>query len=215
MISNEENIIAWNSYFYPHTDTFINKLNIKDKAELQKKDASISLKKLNILLLNSDNVTIFDSNYLKSIHYFIFNELYPWAGIYRIVYMAKNFSCFSSVEEIERNLTDTINIMNTDIEKVTNPNELISFVASNYISLQNIHPFREGNGRAIKAFMTIFIQNKTRSNNYLGPYTIDWGKIDNDALNKAMPLAKAFPGSLEQEFKKALKPCKSKIKRKR
>lgn len=79
MISNEENIIAWNSYFYPHTDTFINKLNIKDKAELQKKDASISLKKLNILLLNSDNVTIFDSNYLKSIHYFIFNELYPWA----------------------------------------------------------------------------------------------------------------------------------------
>lgn len=39
----------------------------------------------------------------------------------------------------------------------------------------------------------------------VGPYELDWDEVDEDTLEQAMVLARAFKGLIEAEFRKALK----------
>ena len=69
----------WNSYFYPGTQVLKNKLNITNGDELKEKEAQISFEKL-VELYENPIIGKFDSNHLRDIHRFIFEDLYDWAG---------------------------------------------------------------------------------------------------------------------------------------
>ena len=69
----------------------------------------------------------------------------------------------------------------------------------------NIHPFREGNGRAIREFLREFVEEKTPSLP-TGPLELDFTVMDGEKINQAMVLARAFRGPIEEEFLKALTP---------
>ncbi len=200
---SEEYLMKWNAYFYPETNVFINKLGITDYDELKKADAELSFQRL-VELAHNPLPGNFDKQHLLAIHYYLFQDLYDWAGKYRTVYMAKNNSYFAPVESIDLYLDDAFNLMSEEIKVVSSLDDLVIFLAKYYVILLNIHPFREGNGRTISEFFSEYVLAKS-INLPGGPYELDWDEVDEDALEQAMVLARAFKGPIEAEFRKALK----------
>ncbi len=200
----EEYLKAWNAYFYPDTEVFINKLNITDQDELARREAELSFERL--VELNENPIKgNFDKEHLCKIHEYLFQDLYDWAGKYRNVYMAKNQSYFAPTEQIDFYLTQELEIMKEHARNIYSIEQLTSFITEYYVLLLNIHPFRQGNGRSIREFMREFVVEKTKDS-YLGEYDLDWSLVDGDAIDRAMPLARVIRSPIEMEIRKALVP---------
>lgn len=201
---DEEYLRLWNAYLYPNTDTLKNKFNITDPDELRAKEAEISFEKL-VELYEHPIKGDFDKNHLCDIHRYLFSDIYEWAGEYRTVYMAKNHSYFATVDRIDIYLEEDLKMMNEEIMKVYYPHALACFLAEYYVRLLNTHPFREGNGRAIREFLRQFVLEKTPLLP-TGPMELDFTKMDGEKISQAMVLARAFRGPIEEEFMNALTP---------
>ena len=75
----------------------------KVKEELKDKETEITFEKL-IELYQYPIDMDFGVEHLRAIHYYLFSDIYYFAGCNRIVYMEKNNSYFSPVEEIDYRL---------------------------------------------------------------------------------------------------------------
>jgi cell filamentation protein len=204
----------WNSYFYPGTTTFINKLGITDDNELYKVEREICEEKVEELKKNPIKGN-FDSEHLRAIHDYLFNDLYDWAGKYRDVSLTKEeFSTVVAVVDIERCLKEDFDLLNQNMRMVYNLDTFAETIADCYIGFGKIHPFREGNGRAIREFLREFVEYKSQMLGF-DEYTLDWDLIDNDKITKLMPLSFGTSTLIQMEIKKGLVPYineKEKIK---
>lgn len=131
-----------------------NKLHIHEAAELEKKENELSAR--NALFLLQKKPQIKDINDLKKIHQFLFGELYDWAGKYRPGNFSKNgyqFFDFTRFDFAEKD----INSMLRKHPKTT------PLSAKDYAELLDainfMHPFREGNGRSCKIFLSTYAAN--------------------------------------------------------
>ena len=201
----------WYSYFYENEDVLINHLNIHDKNELKKKEYEIVAKK-NILLYLSENKGNFDIEHLKYIHKFLFEDIYPFAGEFRIVNMGKgNRAGFTDYERIEENLHDILN--NIDDKLVSNSHSKFFYaeaLANMYYLLLEIHPFREGNGRTVREFLREYVKEKNNKNDKYY-YELDFNLIDEDKVLLDEATKCDTRGYLVLLFNKILK-CKEKEK---
>ncbi|GAA0712771.1 hypothetical protein GCM10008904_26310 [Paraclostridium ghonii] len=118
-----------------------------------------------------------DFNYLKSIHKFIFGDIYEWAGTIRTVNISKgNQFCRSEfIEEqmisIMRKLEKENYLENLTIEKLAD--RLAYYIGE----INAIHPFREGNGRSQRMFIECLA---LRSG-----FQLDFAKISNEEMLRA------------------------------
>ena len=200
---SEQYMEQWNNYLYPETNTLKNKLNIKDHDQLAKLDAEMSFEKLYELYENPIKGK-FDKEHLKSIHKYIFKDLYNWAGEYRTVFMQKSTSLFSQVETIDLELENDLKMLNEKVLQIKTIYELADFLAEYYICIQHIHPFREGNSRTIREFFRQFVLEKTPLLE-IGPMELDLTKMDGNKLSDArLATARLFRGPIVMEFMKAL-----------
>lgn len=196
---------AWNAYFYPGTGTFINNYGIKDYDELAKKEVEVSFGKL-VELYEEPIKGDFDKEHLCAIHRYLFEDIYPWAGEFRTVYMMKEDTYFVSENRLNDALDYDLAILNRDILNVRSKFELADFLARNYINIQQIHPFREGNSRTIREFFREFVLEKTPLLS-TGPMELDLTEMDPEILATARKfITRSFPGEIVMEFNKALKP---------
>ena len=85
-MTREENDRNWNEYFIEGTNVLKNNLGITDKEELKEKEAEITFKKLIELHENPLDLG-YGKEQFKAIHYYLFSDIYPFAGKYRTVYM--------------------------------------------------------------------------------------------------------------------------------
>ena len=201
----EEYQRLWDSYFYPDTNVFVNKKDIKDDDELFNYERELSTIKIQELHDNPIEGN-FDIKHLCDIHKYIFGELYDWAGEFRKVYMKKtDGSYFSPVDEIEFHLQDNLNIMNKGMRDVYNKDTLADFITDCYVAFLNTHPFRDGNGRAVREFLREFVVSKTELL-WGEPYDIDWSVVNNQLVDELMPFGRAYYGSIRMEILKAIKP---------
>lgn len=187
----------WDKYFYPNSDVLINNYNIQDNDELLKKETEISFDKL-VELYENPIEGNFDIKHLCEIHKYLFGDLYPWAGSFRIVNIAKNNSKFCIHSQINDTLEYELPLMNKEISMISGKERLAEFLAEYYVVLLNIHPFREGNGRTIREFLREFVASKTMN------YDIDWSKMDPKNINEAIVNARFFKGPITMEFYKAI-----------
>lgn len=104
----------WDSYFYPNTQTLINKLGITDHDELKEKEAEISFEKL-VELYEHPIEGNFDEEHLRKIHKYIFEELYDWAGEYRYVDMQKQTG-FTEYQNISKYLNGELRLMHEELK---------------------------------------------------------------------------------------------------
>lgn len=140
------------NYCYKGTDVLINKLNItngQDLFDAERELVMLRLYELNDAQLKGD----FDLKYLKSIHKYLFQDVYRWAGDLRKCNIAKQ-DLFCLMEHIETFGNDIFNnlkkqkyLINYDND--TKLNKLVELFAD----INALHPFREGNGRTQRVFI--------------------------------------------------------------
>lgn len=203
-----QNDINWSNYFIDGTNVLKNNLGITDNNYLKEKEAEITAIKLFELYVEPINLN-FDENHLKAIHHYLFKDIYPFAGQYRNVYMQKNNSYFSPVEQIDIRLRETFKYMNDNLKNINNKYDFACFLAEFYVILQHIHPFREGNGRTIREFIREYANEKSK-NFPFGPVNFSWNNVDGEAIYSIIDKSIAFRSIIELEFLKALEPIENK-----
>ena len=140
-------------YCYEGTNTLVNKLNIKDSIALENYETSVV--GLKLMALNKEGITgNFDVKHFISIHKFLFEDIYPFAGLFRTENIAKDYFQFAEWEYIESELTRLLNeLKNENFLIGLSKDEMVKRLAYYWAELNVLHPFREGNGRTTREFL--------------------------------------------------------------
>ncbi len=159
---------------YPNTICLINKFDIKDDKKLSEIEAEITFAKAAVL--ESEEVKPpFDFNFYKSIHRFLFEDLYDWAGELRKVDISKKGTSFCSVNELENLCKACFNrLEKTSYFKGYSRKKFVEEIVDFYQTTNFLHPFREGNGRTQRIFISKLIK-------YNG-YDFNFSNINPDLL---------------------------------
>ena len=119
----------------------------------------------NALLYLSEIEGNFDIEHLKSIHKFLFEDIYDFAGEFRKVNMGKaDRASFTDYRDIEINLNQILN--NIDIKLIDRSVSKFLYaeaLAEMYYLLLEIHPFREGNGRTVREFLRQYVKDRNKN----------------------------------------------------
>ncbi len=96
----------------------------------------------------------FDPAHLRAIHKYLFQDVFPWAGDFRVVNISKGNSMFGPALHIVGALTDVLAKLKAESFLVELAPQAFAARAAFYLGEINaIHPFREGNGRAQREFL--------------------------------------------------------------
>lgn len=139
-------------YCYPNSNVLVNKLNIHDNKKLATIERKLVLLKLYTLRQNK-NIGNFDIHHFLSIHKFLFEDIYPFAGKIRSEDIAKDNFRFAKWEYIEDQLRELFDKLAKDDLKYLSKKEISKKLAYYMSELNVLHPFREGNGRTIREFI--------------------------------------------------------------
>ncbi|OQB24904.1 MAG: putative adenosine monophosphate-protein transferase fic [Firmicutes bacterium ADurb.Bin182] len=141
------------TYCYPSSSVLKNKLNIQDASDLLKAERNITaLRILELKMAPPKGSLNFD--YLRKLHFYIFQDIYTWAGEIRTVDITKGtkFCLFRYIEEQANDLFRKLKNENYLIDTKESIERRLSFYLS---EINAIHPFREGNGRVQRLFIEI------------------------------------------------------------
>ena len=116
-----------------------------------------------------DNFEVGTVNGLQSIHYYLFDGLYPFAGKIREKNISKGGFRFANSLYLKEALAA--------IEKM--PESTYEEIIAKYVEMNVAHPFMEGNGRATRIWLDMILKSR------LGKM-IDWQQIDKDLYLQAM-----------------------------
>ncbi len=150
-------------YCYPGTNVLKNKLDIKDRAKLEKLENALIVFK--IYELRKKGITgNFDFDHLLSIHRYLLFDLYDFAGELRTENIAKDSFKFADTRFIEQELIKLFEeLKNENYLSGLNKEDLAKKLSYYLAELNVLHPFREGNGRVTREF----IRQLALKNNYL------------------------------------------------
>lgn len=185
--------------YYPGTAVLVNKLDIRDEQKLAQVEADIT--KLRIAQWEIQPlVGTFDFEHYKAIHRYLFGDLYDWAGQVRTVNLAKKGTLFCPAEKIEgrgKLIFDRLQKLGylRGMEHGGFVEELVDF----YCSTNELHPFREGNGRTQRVFLFQLARN--------AGYSLNFSEIDGDFLMIAtIQSAQGVKDLLKQVLDDAIHP---------
>ena len=174
-------------YLDPDTDILRNKFDITDQQTLDA--VEFELTAAQIASFEEDPVPgNFDLTHLQAIHKQIFSQLYPWGGALRTVDMAKDKTRFAHATHIESYANELFQELRAENWlKGLDDSHYIERFAHYYSEINVLHPFRDGNGRTQRAFMSLLAM-------YSG-YQVQWGQMYQDD-NITASIA-AYNGDLE------------------
>ena len=138
-------------YCYPNSKVLRNKLNITDEKTLDQAEREITGLKA-VEFVNNPFPDKLDFDYIKKLHHFLFGDIYDWAGETRTIDISKG-NIFCQHELIEVNTKALMDEL--DRENYLLDSDNIAARLAYYLGdLNSIHPFREGNGRIQRLFVT-------------------------------------------------------------
>ena len=159
---------------YEGTTCLINKFDIKDENQLEIVESQITIAKIS-LLQNNPIKGNYDFEHYKAIHKFIFEDLYDWAGTIRQVDMSKKGTSFVKAKDIDSIAVACFNRLKENNYFINmDADEFIDNITDFYCVTNNLHPFREGNGRTQRVFLSQLANN--------AGYEMNFSKIDSDTL---------------------------------
>lgn len=168
--------MAFDPYVYPGTTVLKNKFHTKDRNFLQKIERPFTIKRSE----EFDKKHLpekFDYIYFKSIHRYIFQDIYEWAGEQRTVDLAKDGHVFCRVTEIESTAEKIFSKLDKENNfKNLTKEELSHKLSDLFFEVNQLHPFREGNGRTQRQFLS----NLAKINGY----ELDFKNISSDEMIK-------------------------------
>ena len=148
-----------------------NKLGLTSSADLTREEERISKKKAVELFEKGilDNLPAGKFSTLQSIHKYLFEDIYDFAGELRTVNLAKGNFRFAPLMYLQAALD------NIDKMPQSNFDEIIE----KYVEMNIAHPFREGNGRSTRIWLDHILKNEIGK-------VVDWSKVDKEDYLLAM-----------------------------
>lgn len=127
-----------------------NKLGITDSAQLAREEERISKKKAAQLFENGilDTLKAGSFDALKTIHKYLFGDIYDFAGKVRTVNIAKGSFRFAPVMYLDAALAN--------IDKM--PQSTFDEIVEKYVEMNVAHPFREGSGRSGRIWLGLIFK---------------------------------------------------------
>ena len=142
-------------YFTQQDSVLENKLGILDPEEMKRIEAEIVPLRITEFIADPPEGEM-DYAYLCMVHERIFGDLYPMAGKTREVDIAKGSSAFCYVQFIGDEQKRIFRQMHRRFSQTPlDRSEFVRHMAWLGAELNALHPFREGNGRAIRTFMVV------------------------------------------------------------
>lgn len=170
--------VAGSLYCYQGTAVLRNRFGIRDAGQLRALEADISSAR-QTEMMNEPVRGRFTANHLKAIHHKLLSDVYSFAGHFRREDIAKGETRFLSYTEI----SDKLEKLLAELRKERwlgglGRDDLTQRAAYYMAELNYIHPFREGNGRAIRELMRLlFLRNG---------YAVRWDNVPTETLLQAM-----------------------------
>jgi cell filamentation protein len=162
-------------YCYPDTAVLINKLDLRDQAKLDAFEAEITTQRATEPLPDGR----LSYAHYRAIHRHLFQDVYAWAGKIRNVRIAKDGSMFCYPEHIDGEMRKLFGELRGNNYFRELAPETFADRAAHFLSeLNAIHPFREGNGRAQLALLTLLAER--------AGHPLVLNKLDPDAMLAAM-----------------------------
>jgi fido (protein-threonine AMPylation protein) len=141
-------------YLDPDSGILINKLSINDEAELETAEAILVSVRLTELL-TSPMTGAFDLPHFQAVHRYLFQDIYTWAGELRNVDISKGSTYFASHNHIVSAGAQIFRDLKAEqFLSGLDKNAFVGRTAYYLGELNALHPFRDGNGRAQREFIT-------------------------------------------------------------
>lgn len=139
-------------YCYPDSDVLKNKLGIINQEKLHEVERKLTAIRINDLIRKPYRGR-FDLDHLRGIHFYIFQDLYTWAGELRKVDIAKgNMFCRAMFLENQADVVFS-GIRNDGYLEGLDYDQFVKRLAYHFSEINALHPFREGNGRSQREFI--------------------------------------------------------------
>ena len=143
-------------YCYPGTSVLKNLPDLRDQAELDAFETLITAQRAEEPLPNGR----LGYAHYRAIHRHLFQDVFAWAGKLRTVRIAKGGSMFCYPEHIDREMRKLFEGLARERFLIGLPAAEFAIRAARALAeLNAIHPFREGNGRAQLAYLTLLASN--------------------------------------------------------
>ena len=148
-----------------------NKLNITDSAELARAEEKISKQKALKLYDTGILDTLAPGTFktLCTIHKYLFEDIYEFAGKLREVNIAKGNFRFAPLMYLQAALDNIDKMPQSDFDTII----------EKYVEMNIAHPFREGNGRTTRIWLDLILKKEIGK-------VVDWSKVDKEDYLLAM-----------------------------
>lgn len=160
------------TYTDPKTGVLRNLADITDKDILRFAESGAVTKRMQELY--EKPIKIKDSTSLFSIHQYLFQDMYSWAGKKRIVEISKNGKQFFPISHFD-NAFCHIDTLISEYKKIrrTEKQLIAQKLAEILDTINYLHPFREGNGRTQREFIRLLALEKGVTLNLNPPDNIE------------------------------------------
>lgn len=202
---------------YRGTDILINKHDLRDPDLAHAVEYKFALTReleLEVFPIEGN----FDFKHLQAVHQHVFQDTYEWAGQVRELDFAKRnketklVSRFTPQGDIPKKIEEFNRFIaeNNQLKGLPKP-EFVKLFTEAHTRLNEIHPFREGNGRSTRIYLT---QLAREAGHELRIDKIDkdkWNMASHKAMTQFDPKnpAKSHPGSpalMREVFNEATRP---------
>ncbi|MFJ8628176.1 Fic/DOC family protein [Kitasatospora sp. NPDC093550] len=158
-------------YADPDSGVLRNRLGITDQQQLAAAEADITAARLT-RIAEKPVPGRYDLAHLQSFHREVFGSIYPWAGEVRSIEIAKGNTQFCLVRMIPGFADDVFGRLarRQDHLRGLDRDQFLTGLADLYGDVNALHPFREGNGRAQRAFLGQLAAD--------AGHPIDWTRLD-------------------------------------
>jgi len=168
---------ARDPYSYPDVDVLRNKAGIRDAEKLRQFEYRKTLNRA----LEIDRTPIqrgFDLKHLQDIHHHLFQDVYDWAGKIRTVNISKEGSAFARTHLIESYGGWIFGELKKEnfLQNLEKP-QFVKRLSHHFAEINALHPFREGNGRSTREFISQLAKS--------AGYEVDYTKVGKDRWNSA------------------------------
>lgn len=153
-------------YVYPSSEILKNKFNIVSEQDLKEMEAeytSLRIRELVEKPIKGD----FDFQHFCSIHKYIFQDMYDWAGCHRTVDIEKSEPSlgglsieYENVEQIETAAERILNTLKSRLWETLSIDERAQRFSEDMAALWKVHGFREGNTRTTVIFFCDFAESR-------------------------------------------------------
>ncbi|MDQ5982199.1 MAG: cell filamentation protein [Patescibacteria group bacterium] len=166
--------VSSDPYIDQQTGVLHNKFGILDQDELD--DAESDITSLEIAGLTVNGFTLLGTVSLATyaqIHKQLFSDIYDWAGKFRVINIAKDATKFCDYQFISAEGEKIFDQLRQEdlLQRIVDKKEYTKRLAYYYSELNMLHPFREGNGRTLRTFISVLAMNS-------GGNIIAWDHMD-------------------------------------